>query len=118
MRVAVMEYPILERFSGDARISRTTKGMADVAKQKQAEVQRDGVEFQGKVRLLTEDQVSQWTGVPVATLKSMRTRPGKDPIPFTKFGRTVRYREDLLLKWIERNTFDDTEQSREAHGTG
>jgi hypothetical protein len=73
--------------------------------------------FQGKVRLLTEDQVSQWTGVPVATLRSMRSRPGKDPIPFTKIGRLIRYREDLLMKWLERNTFDDTEQSKEARGT-
>lgn len=64
---------------------------------------KDGRRYQ----LLDETAVSEWTGVPVATLRTMRSRPGKDPIPFTKFGRLVRYREDLLLKWIERNTFDD-----------
>jgi hypothetical protein len=38
----------------------------------------------------------------------MRSNPDekqrKDPIPFTKIGGSIRYREDLLLKWIERNT--------------
>lgn len=62
---------------------------------------------QRKYKLLTDVEVSEWTGVPLATLRSMRSRPGKDPIPFTKIGRLVRYREDLLLKWMDRNTFDD-----------
>lgn len=61
-----------------------------------------------KFRMLTEIQVHEWIGLPIATLRTMRSRPGKDPIPFTKVGRLVRYREDLLLKWIERNTFDST----------
>lgn len=59
-----------------------------------------------KYRLLTEDQVHQWIGLSVATLRTMRSRPGRDPIPFTKVGKGIRYREDLLLKWLERNTFD------------
>lgn len=75
-------------------------------------------QFNPKVRLLTAEQVHEWFGIPLATLESMRARPGKDPIPFTKVGRLVRYREDLLLKWLERNTFDDTEQSKGARGTG
>lgn len=62
-----------------------------------------------KYRMLTEDQVAEWIGMPVGTLRNMRSKPGKDPIPFTKVGRYVRYREDLLMKWIERNTFDSTE---------
>jgi hypothetical protein len=61
-----------------------------------------------KYRLFTEDEVSEWFGIAVATLRTMRARPGKDPIPFTKVGGKVKYREDLLLKWLERNTFDDT----------
>ena len=61
-----------------------------------------------KMKLLTEQQVHEWFQVPVATLRCMRSRPGRDPIPFTKIGGAVRYREDLLLKWIERNTFHQT----------
>lgn len=66
-----------------------------------------------KYRLLTEKDVEQWFGIAVATLRTMRSRPGKDPIPFTKIGGRVRYREDLLLRWLERNTFDNTEDSKE-----
>lgn len=66
-----------------------------------------------KYRLLSEDQVHQWTGLPIATLRTMRSRPGRDPIPYTKLGRIVRYREDLLLKWLERNTFDCTDAQQE-----
>jgi hypothetical protein len=57
--------------------------------------------------------VSDWTGLAVPTLRSMRTRPGKDPIPYTKVGeKLVRYREDLLLKWVERRTFDCTDSEQ------
>ncbi len=60
-----------------------------------------------KYRLLTEKQIHEWTGIPIATLRTMRSRPGDDPIPHTKMGRHVRYREDLILRWIERNTFNE-----------
>jgi len=66
-----------------------------------------------KYRLLTEVQLHEWIGIPVATLRTMRSRPGKDPIPYTKIGKIIRYREDLLLKWMERNTFDCTDQQQE-----
>lgn len=62
-------------------------------------------------KLFTEQEVSAWLRVPVATLRTMRSRPGKDPIPFVKIGRLVRYREDQLMKWLERNNFNDTEES-------
>lgn len=71
-----------------------------------------------KYRMLTEEQVSEWIGVPIATLRTMRSRPAKDPIPFTKIGKFVRYREDLILKWIERNTFFDTHESYSHKHTG
>jgi len=58
-----------------------------------------------KYRLLTEKEVSEWIRLSVATLRTMRSRPGRDPIPYTKVGGRVVYREDLLLKWIERNTY-------------
>lgn len=63
--------------------------------------------LQMKYRLLTEKEVHEWTGIPVATLRTMRSRPNRDPMPYTKMGRHVRYRDDLLLKWIERNTFHE-----------
>lgn len=58
-------------------------------------------------KFLTELEVEEWFKIPVATLRTMRSRPGKDPIPFVKMGRLVRYRESDLLKWITRNTWDD-----------
>jgi hypothetical protein len=71
-----------------------------------------------KYKLLDETQVHEWFGIPIATLRSMRSRPGKDPIPFTKIGRLVRYREDLLLKWLQRNTFNSTDESTEHRDAG
>lgn len=70
-----------------------------------------------RYKLLTELQLHEWTGIPIATLRTMRSRPGKDPIPYTKIGKQVRYREDLLMKWMERNTFDCTDAQQEyRHG--
>jgi hypothetical protein len=66
-----------------------------------------------KYKLLTEQQVHEWFSLPVATLRTMRSRPGKDPIPYVKIGKLIRYREDLLLKWLERNTFHSTEEQQE-----
>lgn len=66
----------------------------------------------GRFRLLTEEQVAGYLGVAVATLRNMRSKPGRDPIPFTKIGGAIRYREDLLMKWIERNTFESVDQYR------
>jgi hypothetical protein len=69
-------------------------------------------------KLLTEDEVSKWLGLSVYTLRTMRSRPGKDPIPFTKIGRQIKYREDLVKKWIDRNTFHDTAESKDHRSTG
>lgn len=68
-----------------------------------------------KSKLLTEKDLEAWLKISVATLRTWRSRPGRDPIPFTKIGGAVRYREDLVLKWLERNTFDSTEQGRERN---
>lgn len=62
-------------------------------------------------RLLTEDEVAERLRTSVATLRTWRSRPPADPLPFTKVGGKIRYREDKLNKWLERNTFDDTEQA-------
>ena len=44
---------------------------------------------------LDEDEVAAETGKKVRTLRSWR-KQGKGP-PFTRFGRTVRYRRDSLV---------------------
>ncbi len=63
-----------------------------------------------KYRLLTSQEVEEWFKIKQSTLQTMRSRPGKDPLPFSKIGGRVRYREDLLLKWLDRNTFYAAEE--------
>lgn len=62
-------------------------------------------------KLLTEKEVSELLRVSVPTLQTWRHRPPADPLPFTKIGGKVYYREDKINKWLDRHTFDDTEQS-------
>lgn len=57
-----------------------------------------------RFRLLTEEELAIWIGLSAKTLATWRSRPPQDPIPYTKVGGKVRYREDIVLKWIERNT--------------
>ena len=64
-------------------------------------------------RLLTEDEVAKILDVSVETLRTWRSRPPADPLPFTKIGGKIKYREDKLNKWLDRNTFDDTERANE-----
>ena len=60
-----------------------------------------------RYKLLTEKEVSDWLGIPEATLETQRYRPPKDvpPLPFIKMpnGR-IRYREDLVQLWIEQQS--------------
>ena len=48
---------------------------------------------------LTEDEVAAETGKKVRTLRSWR-KQGKGP-PFTRFGRTVKYRRDSLVAYFK-----------------
>ncbi|CAJ1504202.1 helix-turn-helix transcriptional regulator [[Mycobacterium] holstebronense] len=57
-------------------------------------------------RLLTEAQVSEMTGLPVASLKTERCR-GLG-LPYVKFGRRVRYRADDVAAYIAANTITPT----------
>ena len=52
-------------------------------------------------RLLTTPQVSEMTGLAVATLQNMRSRGQGEGPEFVKIGRAVRYRESQCLAWIE-----------------
>lgn len=59
-----------------------------------------------KFKLLTPEEVSEWIGLKPSTLRTWRSRPPEngDAIPYTKVGGKVRYREDLVIKYLERNT--------------
>jgi hypothetical protein len=48
---------------------------------------------------LDEDEVAAETGKKVRTLRSWR-KQGKGP-PFTRFGRTVKYRRDSLVAYFK-----------------
>jgi predicted DNA-binding transcriptional regulator AlpA len=60
-------------------------------------------------KLLKENEVSEWLGIPEATLKTHRM-PGRapkgvEPLPFLKMPNgSIRYREDQVNEWIERNS--------------
>ena len=59
--------------------------------------------------LWDEDRLSEEIGVPVATLRSWRSRGGGPP--FLKIGRRVRYRNTTVWKWLgdqERTVDDDS----------
>lgn len=70
-------------------------------------------EFKGRYRLLSEKEVEQWFGIKASTLQKMRSNASKDqvkdPLPYVKIGGAVRYREDQLLKWLDRNTIDSVD---------
>lgn len=52
-------------------------------------------------RLLTTPQVSEMTGLAVATLQNMRSRRLGEGPAYVKIGRAVRYRESTVISWFE-----------------
>jgi hypothetical protein len=54
--------------------------------------------------LLSEAQVSEATGLPVASLKTERCRG--TGMPYVKFGRRVRYRADDVAAYIAAHRID------------
>ncbi len=52
--------------------------------------------------LLTEQQVSAMTGIPVVSLRTERCRG--TGMPYVKFGRRVRYSADDVAAYIAANT--------------
>jgi predicted DNA-binding transcriptional regulator AlpA len=67
-----------------------------------------GNRMSARIRLLTEQEVAEMLSLSVTTLRSMRSRnrlkEARDPIPFIKIGRIVRYNEDEILQYLDRNT--------------
>lgn len=56
--------------------------------------------------LLTEQEVSDVTRIPVRTIQDWRYRPPKKhaPMPFTRVGGRILYREDMIMRWLDDNT--------------
>ncbi|MGO3662814.1 helix-turn-helix domain-containing protein [Microbacterium gubbeenense] len=54
--------------------------------------------------LLTEQEVSTLTRIPVRTLQDWRYRAPKHTLPYTRVGGRILYREDVLMAWLEENT--------------
>lgn len=54
--------------------------------------------------LVTEEECSQMTSIPRATLKTRRSRPTPDSIPFVKSGKSVLYPVAAIKRWIESKT--------------
>lgn len=58
--------------------------------------------------LLSEKQVSTWSGISVKTLQGMRIRG--HGIPFIKIGRLVRYDPEQIHAFMEKQTKISTSQ--------
>lgn len=54
--------------------------------------------------LLRQEQAAELLGVRPATLEAWRRRGIEPPLPFVRCGRSVRYRREALLEWIEART--------------
>lgn len=54
--------------------------------------------------LYTEKETSELTGIPQATLRTRRSRPSKDGIPYVKDGKSVRYPAVEIKRWIAMKT--------------
>lgn len=51
-------------------------------------------------RLLTEDEVAEWLGISPLTLRKWRCLRTHE-LPFVKIGKTIRYRESDVLRFLE-----------------
>lgn len=57
-------------------------------------------------QLLNEFEAARLLGLTVSSLRTRRARPGPNPIPYIKVGRSVRYSPSELKKYLEQNTYD------------
>lgn len=62
--------------------------------------------------LLSEAEVAHELGVSRKMLASMRSKPGRDPLPFVKIGSRVLYPWADVEKWIKRRTVYSTAEAR------
>ncbi|OFZ55002.1 MAG: hypothetical protein A2428_03255 [Bdellovibrionales bacterium RIFOXYC1_FULL_54_43] len=57
-------------------------------------------------KLLNEFEAAELLGLTVSSLRTRRARPGPNPIPYKKIGRSVRYSENELKRYLEQNSYD------------
>lgn len=57
-----------------------------------------------RYRLLNEKEFSEITGIPVGTLRKMRSDATRIGPPFVKLAHGVRYTLTAYEKWVEQNT--------------
>ena len=55
-----------------------------------------------EIKLLTEKETSELTGIPLATLRNDRFR--RRSIPYVKKGRSIRYRAVAIREFIDSHT--------------
>lgn len=63
-------------------------------------------------RLMNEFEAAEMLGLTVSSLRTRRARPGPNPIPYFKIGRSVRYSEKELRQYLESNRYDYSGERR------
>lgn len=55
-----------------------------------------------EAKLLSKDEVCEWLNISRATLDRWRTQG----LPFIKAGKTVRFDQSQVQKWLDENSFN------------
>jgi predicted DNA-binding transcriptional regulator AlpA len=63
-----------------------------------------------EIKLLTEKQTSELTGIPLPTLRNDRFRRVASGIPYVKKGRSIRYRAADIKAFIDSHTIRPEDQ--------
>ncbi len=53
-------------------------------------------------KLLTPTEMADVLRTPLSWIYSQTRKKGKNTIPVTRIGKYMRFREDLVLEWIDR----------------
>ena len=61
------------------------------------------------LRFITEQKVSELTGLALSTLRNDRARAGRRRIPYHKIGRSVRYSVKDIMEFMEKHRIEAAE---------
>jgi len=61
------------------------------------------------LRYITEQKVSELTGLALSTLRNDRARAGRRRLPYHKIGRSVRYLESDVIAFMEKHRIEAAE---------